>query len=344
MMEHDKHWLTLKCDSPEKFVFDYEPKDLKPLYLFVHPVRLQFFFGDRSISGPRVLRYVLTGNLDTSTQYIKDFFTYISKVISGDKVIFLQGVVEDESLFISLNNGHASKYFKVLPRGKPYQRRLINLSSSFDSYLSSLSAKNRQDCKRTLKKFENMFGGRFSLVRYSSAEEIKTLFLNISEASQRTYQSKNLGLHLNKGSFIEKEFVHGANLGFSNCYILYLDGRPLAWRLGYCYENAYFSHHIGYDPDYKKSNPGVVLQLLTIKDLIENRPDIKQLDMLYGDNEVKKKLSNASRVECNFYLFPKDVIGYVNYLLMWGFDGFIAFISSVLSKLKVKEKLKYFMR
>jgi hypothetical protein len=344
MMEHSKEWLKLKCDNEEKSVFDFEAADGSKLHFFVHPVRLQYFFGDRAISGLRVHRFVLTCDLKMSVDMAKIFIKNMKSIVNKNKVIYLQGVVEDESLSKIIKVGYVSKYFKVLPRGKPYKRRLINLPDSFEEYLGTLPSKARKDIKKSLRKFYDLYQDSFSVRNYSSLNEIDELFDVLSDVSSKTYQAKHLGLGLSKNSHIYNEFMEGARHGYSNCYVLYINEKPISWRLGYCFENVFYSHHVGYDPDYKGISPGVILHLLSIKALIYSDKKIRIIDLLYGDNEVKKKVSNFDRVESNLYLFPKNIQGYFNYYTMKYFDRSIEIFSSFLDKLKLKEKIKYFMR
>lgn len=340
MLDHRKEWLYLKCDKPEKSVYEYSDA----LNFFVHPVRLQYFVGDRAFSGLTVLRYVLTGNLKINSEQCEQLVIHLADIIKENKVLYLQGIVENEALDQLIKNGIAAKNFHILKRGNTYCRRLIQLPATFDHYFASLPSKYRQDLKRSLKKFECENLNRFTVKNYINADEVSNLFDLLNEVSAKTYQAKNLGLGFEKGSHIVNEFMQGAKLGYANCYILFLDDKPIAWRLGYCFSDTFFSHHIGYDPDFKKMNPGLVLQLYTIQHLIEHRKDIKILDMLYGDNEVKKKLSNDFRYESNYYLFPKNLQGSFNYYSMALFDSLMAKISDFLTRYNIKQKVKLFIR
>ena len=97
---------------------------------------------------------------------------------------------------------------------------------------------------------------------------------------------------------------------------------------------------IGYDPDFERWHPGVVLHLKSVEDLSESVDGVRVLDMLYGDNDFKRKAANISRTESNYYLFPKTVRGRLTHALLSGCNRLSRSIGESLERSGLKSKIK----
>ncbi|PLW81524.1 GNAT family N-acetyltransferase [Kineobactrum sediminis] len=317
VIEHDPAWLFAQCDSGDKHILALTDGEDRLIPLFVHKGRLSFSIGELTIGSLSVLRHVLVGNFTgISRNSWLEAIQALCNGLTARSAVFLLGVVDGEELDAALLSPELQNRLLVLQQGPVYQRRMCKLGTSLEEYLQGLSSKSRQDVKRSLRRFQNEYQGRFSLSVYSSASEVATFLDTVEPVSRRTYQGKLLGLAIDKKGHIGHKALQGAKLGYTLCLLLTVDDKPIAWRIGFLYQNVFYSHHIGFEPELRRFHPGVVMHLETIRYLSESHPEIDILDMLYGDNDFKRKVGNSTRQERNIYLFQKNLYGRFAWVLL----------------------------
>lgn len=345
LMEHDPDWLLSQCDQPSKSVVLFSSREEGEIPIFVHRVHLDYKLGEWSIGGFYATRYVITGGLSyLSEELLTGLFNLLAGYIKPDDVIFLQGLISGEPLWRFLDNPLLKKQFLVLPHGPTYSRRLIRLEDCLETYLKSIGSKNRKSLRSTRRKFEEAYRGRFSYEVYTSPEEIRSLVEVIEPVSRRTYQARLLGTGIKKGGYIVNQLVEGARRGYARCYLLRVDSSPVSWRLGYVYGTTYYSHHVGYDPDWRNWQPGILIHMAVIEDLLGHCRHIRTFDFLYGDNLLKRRLSNQSREERHFYLFPRHTRGFLSYGSFRVVNGISEGLGGLLKAINKAEPVKQWLR
>lgn len=345
VLEHRVDWLLTQCDRPDKAVLVLEDGEGPALPLFVHDGRVDLNFGELSIASLQVRRHVLVGNLSGfAVDNWHDPLTAFAQIAPRKTALFLLGVVLDEPLDKALHQPDVRKLFFILRQGGSYRRRLCDISQGFDAYLRNLSAKSRQSMRRSLRRFEANFDGRFTFQAYQDADEIATFLSKVESVSRRTYQGQMLGLAVTRSGFIGNKALQGAKLGLARCYSLCIDQKPIAWRIGFTSGKVFFSHHIGYDPEFENWHPGVVLHLYSIRHISSTEDGIETLDFLYGDNDFKRRASHRSRDEQNYYLFPRTLHGAFYYISLSTCNAISENAGKFLEYVGLKKRLKSFLR
>ena len=317
VIEHDPAWLLAQCNSDDKYVLTIDDGQEFLFPLFVHKGRLSFQIGELTLGSLSVLRHVIVGNFTNLPSC--DWSSAISSLcrqLPNRSVVFFLGIVQDECLDLTLRSSDFGKRFLVLQQGPSYQRRMCRIGASLDEYLQTLPSKSRQDVRRSLRRFENEYKGRFAISVASSYAEVGTFLDHVEPVSEQTYQGRLLGLGINRTGHIGYKALQGSSLGYTRCLLLTVDDKPVAWRIGFLYKNIFYSHHIGFDPHFRRFHPGVVMHLETIRYLSNEHPEIDTLDMLYGDNDFKRKAGTESRRERNVYLFQKTSFGIFAWLIL----------------------------
>lgn len=345
VVDHNVDWLLAQCDQAHKAVLVLRDDSGRVVPLFVHDGQVDIGFGSTAVCAVKIRRHVLVGNFPESPPVDwSAAMNALAEMMPSNGAAFLLGVVRDEGLGQALVSGALKRSFFVCEHGAEYARRLCVLGNSLDEYLASLPAKSRQDLRRSIRRFESNFAGRFEFSTSCSTAEV-TDFLNRVEAvSKRTYQARQHGLGIVADSYIGNKVIEGALRGYARCYLLTVDGQPVAWRIGFLFNEVYASHHVGYDPDFEKWHPGVVLHLHSVRDLSENFMGVHTLDMLYGDNDFKRKASNLSRIERNYYLFPRTPRGWATSFALRSFNGLSGLIGWVLDRAGVKVAIRRWLR
>ncbi|WP_017941974.1 MULTISPECIES: GNAT family N-acetyltransferase [unclassified Thioalkalivibrio] len=344
MMEHDPEWL-LAIRHPGHGSVLLAERDSRQLPIYVHDGALSFVLGGMALRRIEIRRHVLTGNLpDWSQNDLVAILGELRGLLDHRSVVFLIGVVEGEPLWQALQSADLRRRYHVLQSGETDTRRLVDLPETFDEYLGSLPRKARQDIRRSERRFNDAFGQGARLDVFSGPEEITAFLDSVEPVSARTYQSRLLGLGVKRGHWIERMLQAAAERGYARCYGLFVDQKLVAWRVGFVFQGTYFSHHIGYDPDWSEWHPGIVLQARTLRDLCSLSPTVQRIDMLHGDNAAKRKLANQSRREGKFYLFPRNLRGTLLYTSLGSFNRFSDALSALAARLKFKDRIRRVLR
>jgi hypothetical protein len=299
-----------------------------------------------SVGRSLIRRHVVVGNFDAGMA-IDDWegvFESLAARAQRRDAYFLLGVLQEEALQGALSRPEIRRRFLIVPHGPVYERRLCTLGGNLDAYLSSLPSGRRQDLKSSLRRFEREFEARYECKVFTGEREVEAFLDVIEPLSLRTYQARLRGLAVTRHGHAGTEVIQGARRGYARCYLLCVDGQAIAWRIGYLYKGIYYSHHVGYDPDFEKWHPGVVMHLHSVQDLSKPEVGARMLDMLYGDNDFKRKAANLSRRERNYYVFPRTLRGRLNYAGLAGINRFSQVLGDALERAGLKARVTRWIR
>jgi CelD/BcsL family acetyltransferase involved in cellulose biosynthesis len=130
--------------------------------------------------------------------------------------------------------------------------------------------------------------------------------------------------------------------GWLRAYVLWIGDNPVAFGLGYQDGNTYYGHHVGYDPDISKLQPGIYLHTEVMADLLAD--GICRFDFLAGDNLYKQRMSNKLREERHYYLIPRGWPGTMYARTLVGVNFLSETIGNWLQKSGLKERIKQIVR
>jgi hypothetical protein len=177
----------------------------------------------------------------------------------------------------------------------------IELPNTFDDYLASLSSATRKGIRRTAAQVEKAFGDRLSLRRFQDVSELDSYLRDAESIAARTYQ-RSLGV----GFLVDERQRARVRMlmerGWFRSYVLYLDGRPVAFEQGEAYRSRFVSVRAGYDPAYAQHRIGAYLLVKAIEDLVEDAR-FSVFDFGLGDAEYKRKLAHRSIEEGDLAVF-----------------------------------------
>ena len=143
---------------------------------------------------------------------------------------------------------------------------------------------NRNKLMRKIKKIES----RFMLKKYSgfSKQVFKTV-LDIDKNSSKSKDGYNAFADKSVIKFY-KLLASSLNGGFIT-HILYFDGKPVVYTLGFVINDIYYASQTAFLDDYKRYTPG---KALTVK-IVESFSDdgINTLDLGYGEGYFKRSIS-----------------------------------------------------
>ena len=273
--------------------------------MFVHnaPIRLEL----RGVELGRFssTRCVLTGNLhEVGYEYARHLLQSLLGWLPSDGALFVQSLRAEEPLAQVLESQWIREKALVVDNRTPYQRRRISLPATYSEYLQALPKRRRKDLCKTSKRFRERCD-QWQLRVGVSESDVVAMLREIEPISKKTYQARKLGLGIGSDGYFANQLKMAARRGIARCYVLEVNGFVVAWRLGVLWNKVYASNHVGYDPEWSSLHPGVVMQLESLRELIEVST-AETVDFGPGDNAVKRKLSNSSVLERSLYVLPRS--------------------------------------
>ena len=203
---------------------------------------------------------------------------------------------------------------------------VIQLDSTWESFLKSMNAKERHSVRRYYNRSVKGETMAFKIEKTKHAEELPEILVDLIRMHQQQWNKRGFA-----GTFSEKRmrdfFVEIAKKFFEKDWIEINKAVPVEKNIKYValdvfmtYKNRVYLMHRGMDenPLYKKQGPGNVLLFSRLNEAIKD--GVKVFDMLRGSEDFKLRIAtkinqNKKIVVTSRYnsekLFPRLVKGYM---------------------------------
>jgi CelD/BcsL family acetyltransferase involved in cellulose biosynthesis len=210
--------------------------------------------------------------------------------------------------------------------------RTMTVPASLEDFYQSCSKKHRANLRRYVRKIEEQYAERATVLRYWQEESVDSFIEAASQVSAKTYQHQ-LGCGMQGDEQTRSLMKRVAQRGWLRGHILFLDGQPCAFQHGVIYRGRYFLEQIGFDPKWKDLNVGTVLFLEALQDLVRDGDKPAVIDFGFGDADYKRSYGDNSWTDASFYLFaPRTVPVLVN-LMYSGTTGLSAGLAHILERM-----------
>jgi len=199
----------------------------------------------------------------------------------------------------------AESEFGFLCRGHfvpVHEHRWLELPGNFKEFLQGLSRKNRHELRRHEKKLKEDFSGRTHIHCYRHEDEVNELAQEVEKISAKTYQ-RALGVGFRPDVEILESLRSTAHQGGLRGCILYLDEQPCAFFIGKHYKQTFHGHYMGFDPQFGKYSPGLLVLMHSIEECFDPHMRATQFDLGWGDRQYKRLICNQSRLDGPLYLY-----------------------------------------
>jgi hypothetical protein len=259
-------------------------------------------------------------------------------------VFYAYGARADSGLFALLSRPEAPlSGCRIIRQGEIYERSLIRMPPSFEAYMRGLGRKTRENLRRQERRLRAAAPGEVVLKTYTAPEEVGPFLGAATKVSQLTYQWHLYESGLRDRTRHEERLALAAAEGWMLSFVLFERDTPIAFMMGCRYRDTYYSHEIGYDPNWARFSVGNVLHCLVIEYLITHDKEVLWFDFLFGDNPHKRQLRNQCRTEANFYVFPPTVRGRTIAAIV-ALDNRVAALNKALADHPLRIKLRRLVR
>lgn len=180
------------------------------------------------------------------------------------------------------------------------QRWLMKFPNGLDSFLMSLGRSQRSKLRRKYKKVPTLFPGKVQVRCYRSIAEIDTVVSDMELIASKTAK-RQLGFGFSDTLRAREQMVIAAENGWLRAYVLYLEGKPVAFWTGIVYHRCLHADHVAYDPSYGKVSPGIFLFLSILEDL--RHEDVESIDFGRGNTQLRECFCDVQRAESRTHIF-----------------------------------------
>jgi Acetyltransferase (GNAT) domain len=188
--------------------------------------------------------------------------------------------------------------------------RYLVLPDSFQEFLESLPAKERQNIKYRHKRLIKKFPGKVQLSRFWEEADVAALVTAAEDVAKKTYQRAfGRGFTLSEAAGLRAE----ARSGSLRAYVLYIDKNPCAFLIARWHRGILYGTYAGHDPKYAEYSLGRYLLMCCIEDcFLRNRGERTLIiDPGVGDQPYKRLFTNSERQDAYLAVYPPTLTGFL---------------------------------
>lgn len=224
-----------------------------------------------------------------------------------------------------------------------YRRFVVDLHGSFEDYEKKFSSKTRSTLRKKVRKFAEISGGTNDWKVYRTAPEMEEFFTLALPLSARTYQDKLLDAGLPGSAEFRSHARELAEADQARAYLLFHDGKPVAYVFCPIVDGALIYEYVGYDPEYRESSPGTVLQYLLLESLFqEQKFDI--FDFTEGEGPHKELFATGSIRCADIFYFKPTLRNRLLVTTQAGLSSLSRATVNMLKKAGVDKRIKQMIR
>ena len=204
---------------------------------------------------------------------------------NGIERLDLSGVRPDSTVLINLVPIAQSRNYDILINAEDISLEL-ELPSTWDEYLTLLTAKQRHEVRRKLRRLSEEGNVDYRIVEDSTAVD-NTMNTFLRQFSESREDKANF-MTARMASFFRSLADAMAKAGLLSIGILELDTLPVAMVICLDYNGCVYLYNSSYAPQYRSLSVGVLSKVLHIKDSIQRGR--KKFDFLKGSESYKYHL------------------------------------------------------
>ncbi|RMF57186.1 MAG: GNAT family N-acetyltransferase [Calditrichaeota bacterium] len=222
----------------------------------------------------------------TTEKYYTYFRSNINEILHNEfshtDMIHFTGILEDSVIHDSLMGWQNGTVLKQEFRICPY----IPLPQSFDDYLKTLSSNFRYNIRRRTKKILKLNDAAFNII--SKPEEVSPAIEKVFDLHSVRARQKSLDTKFLKEirhQFHQRCAVRMAQNDWIKIFLLNIEKKAIATLYCFDYQNTLYYFQSGFDPQWDKMSPGMVIMAYAIRYAIENKMNI--FDFMRGNEAYK---------------------------------------------------------
>jgi len=230
----------------------------------------------------------------------------------------IDSMARNEADIVILNSLRVDSDIYALAKKKPHflcQDKIsdhflhwqMTLPATMDDFFKRLKRARRKELRRYSRVLEKDYPGNVTFRCFQSDDEVDKLCNDAEEIAKRTYH-RGLGVGFVYNNENQRRMVLLAKRGWLRAYVLYVGGNPCSFYIGTLYGKTLYLDFTGYDPGYKRYEPGTIAFLKMLEDLCKNSV-ADYIDFGQGDAFYKRRFGDLSWKEADVMLFSPTFLG-----------------------------------
>ncbi len=217
----------------------------------------------------------------------KEFFSVLLDELkkSGIKELDLKHVRPDSKVLTNLVPSAEQQRYKI-SNGQEDISYEMNLPSSFEEYLESLSSKQRHEVRRKMRRLNEE--GNITYRAIDKGEELTLVLEIFFKMFTESREDKAVFLTEQMKTYFKLLVNKMSELNLLKMGVLELDNKPVAEIMYFDYNDCIYLYNSGFDPKYVSLSAGLLSKVYAIKDSIEKGK--KKFDFLKGAEVYKGHL------------------------------------------------------
>ncbi len=167
-------------------------------------------------------------------------------------------------------------------RSAQLQVGAVNVDQDWESYWRTLSKNHRKGIKKNLRKLEKIGPIQFHRLSNLSPKDLLTELNSAFAIEHAGWKGKQNSSVLSVPGTFEFYLEVARSLCGANAFelqFLTVDGKKIAFEYGYVAQKTYYSHKVGYAPQYAGIGPGQLLMYLQLQSFFESA-EINRVDTM----------------------------------------------------------------
>ena len=188
--------------------------------------------------------------------------------------------------------------------------RKITIPSSTEELWKQFKYKARGNFRWNVKTFLKTYADHYTIECITHSSQLEELMRKVEAIASKTYQ-RSLGVGFGTSAAELERLRLKAEKGWLQAYILSIDGTPAAFLCGTVYNGVFHADSMGFDPQYRRTSPGIFLTLNVIEKFCElgDEERIIAMDWGLGDARYKSDLCNIDWEDCSLHIFAPTLRG-----------------------------------
>lgn len=179
------------------------------------------------------------------------------------------------------------------------KRWLRPMPESYEALLQEHSKNTRRKVKSIQNRLRRSFTEEYRC--WTRIEDLDRALADVRHVDQASYQSR-IGAGFDPDEVTMRKLRRLCADGVLRIYILYLNGRPVAFYLGHLYRGTYWGEYTGFDDAFKEYRPGTAVFHFVMQDLCAVG-GVKMMDFGLGDSGYKEVYARAWTRQVEMTLF-----------------------------------------
>ena len=221
------------------------------------------------------------------------------------------------------------------------QHWLLELPKRWDDFLKLRSKKHRYWLKRLPSVLDRDFAGKWSIKRYSTADDARDFVDAAEEVATKTYH-RGLGVGFRRDDETIRRIYMEARRGQLRSYVLFIGDVPKAFWYCFIYGRTLYLAATGYDAAYRTYELGTVLLMKVFQDHCGKEIDV--VDFGLGDAGYKQRFASDSFMETSLCVFSDTPRGLGLNLVHRSTLATNRFFKAVLDRLQLTQRVKTLWR